>query len=74
MAKKENKQSKAKSKRNSILVTMPDWSMSVIKKELMGKMGDTHSEIVRNIIVAFLSGQGYYWNGGDNAEKVQKSG
>lgn len=41
-----------------ILVSLPEGIFNLVK-ELKGKIGDTDSEIVRNIVVAYLSEQGY---------------
>jgi metal-responsive CopG/Arc/MetJ family transcriptional regulator len=42
-----------------ILVSLPDKVYEIIQKELKGKMGESNSEIVRAIIVAYLSEKGY---------------
>ena len=42
------------------LVTLPDCIMEIIAKELKGKMGDSDSELIRNIVVAYLSDHGYF--------------
>jgi len=41
-----------------ILVSLPEGIFNLIKG-LKGKIGDSDSEVVRNIIVAYLSEQGY---------------
>jgi hypothetical protein len=43
-----------------ILVSIPEGAWEVIEKELNGKMGDKDSELVRNIVLAYLSDQGYF--------------
>jgi hypothetical protein len=43
-----------------ILVSIPDGAWDVIEKQLKGKMGDKDSEIVRNIVLAWLAEQGYF--------------
>ncbi|MBU2589831.1 MAG: hypothetical protein KKB39_03645 [Nanoarchaeota archaeon] len=42
-----------------ILVSLPDGAWKIIEGELKGKIGEKDSEIVRNIVVAYLSDQGY---------------
>ncbi len=42
------------------LVTLPDCIMEIITKELKGKMGDSDSELIRNIVVSYLSDHGYF--------------
>lgn len=42
-----------------ILVSLPDKVHEIIQKELKGKMGESSSEIVRAIVVAYLSEKGY---------------
>jgi hypothetical protein len=34
--------------------------MEILKKELRGKMGDSDSELIRNIVIAYLSDHGYF--------------
>jgi hypothetical protein len=42
-----------------ILVSMPEGIFKLIS-ELKGDMGESYSEVVRNIVVAYLSDQGYF--------------
>ena len=42
------------------LVTLPDCIMDILQEEFKGKMGDSDSEIIRNIVVAYLSDHGYF--------------
>ncbi len=42
-----------------VLVSLPDKVYEIIQKELKGTMGESSSEIVRAIIVAYLSEKGY---------------
>ncbi len=42
-----------------ILVNLPDKVIEIIQKELKGKMGDNNSEVVRSIVVSYLSEKGY---------------
>jgi metal-responsive CopG/Arc/MetJ family transcriptional regulator len=46
-----------------ILVSLPEGIFSILK-ELKGKIGESDSEIVRSIIIAYLSEQGYLAKGG----------
>jgi metal-responsive CopG/Arc/MetJ family transcriptional regulator len=42
-----------------ILVSMPEGVFKLIV-ELEGEIGESKSEVVRNIVVAYLSDQGYF--------------
>lgn len=42
-----------------ILVSIPEGSWKIIKKELVGKIGEKDSEVIRNIVLAYLSEKGY---------------
>jgi len=42
-----------------VLVSLPDKIYEILQKELKGKMGESNSEIIRAIIVAYLSEKGY---------------
>ena len=42
-----------------VLVSLPDKVHEIIKKELKGKMGESSSEIIRAIVLAYLSEKGY---------------
>ena len=42
-----------------ILVSIPDGTWNIIKKELVGKIGEKESEVIRNIVLAYLSEKGY---------------
>jgi metal-responsive CopG/Arc/MetJ family transcriptional regulator len=46
-----------------ILVSLPDKVYEIIQSELKGKMGESSSEIVRAIVVAYLSEKGYMKKG-----------
>ena len=43
-----------------ILVSLPDGCWKIIEKKLKGKLGDKESELVRNIVIAYLSEKGYF--------------
>jgi len=44
----------------------------IILKELKGKLGESDSEIVRSIVIAYLSEQGYMTKGKNNNAKKTK--
>jgi len=41
------------------LVSILDGAWKIIEKELKGKIGERDSEIIRNIVLAYLSEKGY---------------
>jgi hypothetical protein len=41
------------------LVTLPDGVWETIDMELKGKLGDEDGEVIRNIVIAYLSEKGY---------------
>ena len=43
-----------------VLVSLPDGAWKIIQKGLMGKIGDKESEVIRHIVVAYLSEQNYF--------------
>ncbi len=44
------------------LVSLPDELFDIMKTKLMGKFGESDSEIIRNIVIAYLSEKGYLSN------------
>jgi len=42
-----------------ILVSIPDGTWKIIEKSLKGRIGEKDSEIIRNIVLAYLSEKGY---------------
>lgn len=52
-----------------ILVALPDGIVEILERELIGKMGEGRSDTLRQIIMNWLSEQGYLAKGG----KVEKS-
>ncbi len=42
-----------------ILVSIPVGTWEIIKNRLRGKIGTKDSEIIRNIVIAYLSEKGY---------------
>jgi hypothetical protein len=53
-----------------ILVSLPDGVVELINKELVGKLGEGHSDTLRTIIMNWLSEKGYLTKGGKH-EKSQ---
>ena len=45
-----------------ILVSIPDGTWKIIEKDLIGKIGEKESEVIRNIVLAYLSEKGYLKN------------
>ena len=43
-----------------ILVNIPDGIWRIIEKELKGKIGTKNSEIIRNIVIAYIAEKGYF--------------
>lgn len=46
-----------------ILVSLPQGIWEIINSDLKGKIGESDSEIVRNIVIAYLSEKGYLVKG-----------
>ena len=44
------------------LVSLPNELFDIMKTKLMGKSGESDSEIIRSIVIAYLSQQGYLSN------------
>jgi hypothetical protein len=42
-----------------ILVSLPEGVFNIVR-DLKGELGESDSEVVRNIVVAYLSEQGYF--------------
>lgn len=42
-----------------VLVSLPEGIMTILANELKGKIGDKDSEIIRAIVIAYLSEKGY---------------
>jgi len=54
------------------LVALPDQVWDIIDSELVGKMGEGHSDIIRAICLAYLSEKGYLDKGGKVASEKRK--
>jgi metal-responsive CopG/Arc/MetJ family transcriptional regulator len=42
-----------------VLVSIPEGAWEIIGKEFKGKIGESGSEVIRNIVLAYLSEKGY---------------
>jgi hypothetical protein len=51
------------------LVALPDQAWDIIDRELKGKLGTGHSDIIRFIVLDYLSDKGYVDRGGKHAEE-----
>jgi len=51
-----------------ILVSLPNGVVEILDKEVIGKLGDGYSDTLRNIIMNWLSEQGYLAKGGKQKE------
>ena len=52
------------------LVSLPDELFQIIRTKLMGKFGENDSEIIRGIIIAYLSEHGYLKNEDNLSENI----
>lgn len=50
------------------LVALPDQAWDIIDDELNGKLGTGHSDVIRAIVLNYLSERGYFDKGGRRAE------
>lgn len=46
-------------KKERTLVSLPQGIDNILEDDLMGTIGDTKSEIIRNIVISYLSEKGY---------------
>jgi len=51
-----------------ILVSLPDGVVEILSKEVIGKLGEGYSDTLRQIIMNWLSEQGYLAKGGKREE------
>jgi metal-responsive CopG/Arc/MetJ family transcriptional regulator len=51
------------------LVALPDEVWDIIDRDLRNKLGTGHSDIIRAIVLAYLSEKGYLNKGGEHAEE-----
>lgn len=52
------------------LVSLPDELYQIIRTKLMGKLGENDSEIIRGIVIAYLSEHGYFKNENSISEDI----
>ena len=52
------------------LVSLPDGVWKIIHEELKGQIGDGDSEVIRNLVIAYLTEKGYLLKG--NREEQQE--
>jgi hypothetical protein len=52
-----------------ILVALPDGVIKIVDQELIGKLGEGHSDTLRTVIMNWLSEHGYLTKGGKDEEK-----
>lgn len=52
-----------------ILVSLSDGVIEILDKEIVGKLGEGYSDTLRQIIMNWLSEQGYLAKGGKREEK-----
>ena len=52
------------------LVSLPDELYQIIKTKLMGKLGENDSEVIRSIVIAYLSKHGYFKNDNSISEDI----
>jgi len=51
-----------------ILVSIPEGIYEILDTDLRGKIGEKDSEIVRSIVISYLSEKGYLDKGRDSGE------
>ena len=56
-----------------ILVSLPDGVVEILDKEVVGKLGEGYSDTLRQIIMNWLSEQGYLAKGGKPIAKDTSS-
>jgi len=54
-----------------ILVSLPEGIFNIVK-ELKGRLGESDSEVVRDIVIAYLSEQGYLAKEENSSDKTVK--
>ena len=42
-----------------LTISIPDGTWKIIERELKGTIGDKDSEVIRNIVISYLSEKGY---------------
>jgi biotin operon repressor len=62
-ANREIPASQGENKLRGALVSLPDGVWIIIDKDLKGQIGDGDSEIIRNLVIAYLTEKGYLLKG-----------
>ncbi|NLD66833.1 MAG: hypothetical protein GX648_09720 [Crenarchaeota archaeon] len=52
-----------------ILVALPDGVITILNKEVVGKIGEGYSDTLRNIIINWLGEKGYLTKKGESCEQ-----
>lgn len=52
------------------LVSLPDGVWDVIDQELIGKLGDGYSEVIRNLVITHLTEKGYLMKAKEGAKEA----
>ena len=52
------------------LVALPDHVWDIIESDLKGRLGSGYSDIIRTIVLAYLSEKGYLNKGGNDAKET----
>jgi hypothetical protein len=53
------------------LVSLPDGVWNIIDTDLKGQIGDGDSEVIRNLVISYLTEKGYLLKGKANPEQQQ---
>lgn len=62
-ANREIPASQGENKLRGALVSLPDGVWNIIDKDLKGQIGDGDSEVIRNLVIAYLAEKGYLLKG-----------
>lgn len=57
-----------------VFVSIPDGIWDIIEKDFKDKMGDSESEVIRNVVISYLSQRGYFINekGQETASEISE--
>jgi metal-responsive CopG/Arc/MetJ family transcriptional regulator len=55
------------------LVSLPDGVWNIIDTDLKGQIGDGDSEVIRNLVISYLTERGYLLKGKLNSEQQQQT-
>jgi hypothetical protein len=52
---------------------LPEGVWNILKRDYMDRVGDSESEVIRNIVIAYLSDKGYFINskGQEDAQEIK---